>query len=100
MRPKFLSRLIICLVPTLIALGFAGHAFWNETDKAAKQAQQLQFAKNLSVLGGLILAAVDTEGKPGVAWRARRAAKDVRREAKRIAHDAQRGTKLAASKIG
>ena len=30
-----------------------------------------------------MLAAVDTEGKPGVAWRARRAASDVRREAPR-----------------
>ena len=41
--------------------------------------------KNLSMLGGLLLAAVDTEGKPGVAWRARRAATDVRREAKHLA---------------
>jgi putative oxidoreductase len=95
--PRISSAVLAAsLVPTTVA----GHAFWNETDKSAKQAQQLQFAKNLSMLGGLILAAVDTEGKPGVAWRARRAAKDVRRGAKRMAHDAQRETRLAAAKIG
>ena len=66
------------LVPTTVA----GHAFWNETDPQAKNAQRLQFYKNTSVLGGLLLAAVDPEGKPGLAWRARRAAADVRREAK------------------
>ena len=39
------------------------------------------FLKNLGLLGGLLLAAVDTGGKPGLAWRARRAAKDARRTA-------------------
>lgn len=47
-----------------------------------------------------MLAAVDTEGKPGVAWRARRAAKDVKREAKRLGHDARREARLAAKSIG
>ena len=52
--------------------------------------QRLQFAKNTSILGGLLLAGVDTEGKPGLAWRARRAATDVRREARQVAKDARR----------
>ena len=42
------------------------------------------------MLGGLLIAAVDTEGKPGVAWRTRRAAKDVRREARHLAAGAAR----------
>ena len=46
------------------------------------------------MLGGLLLAAVDTEGKPGLAWRARRAAADVRREARQVAKDARREAKL------
>lgn len=61
------------LVPTTVA----GHAFWEKTDPAAKQADQLQFVKNLSILGGLILAAVDTEGKPSLGWRGRRAARKL-----------------------
>lgn len=59
------------LVPTTVA----GHAFWNETDPAAKAAQRTQFLKNVSLLGGLLIAAVDTEGKPSLGWRGRRAAR-------------------------
>ncbi|GGG11376.1 hypothetical protein GCM10007304_26780 [Rhodococcoides trifolii] len=59
------------LIPTTIA----GHPFWEETDPAAKAAQRTQFFKNLSLLGGLLIAAVDTEGKPSLAWRGRKAAK-------------------------
>ena len=69
------------LVPTTVA----GHRFWEEKDPAQRKAQQLHFFKNVSTLGGLLLAAGDTEGKPGVAWRARRAAKDARREARHLA---------------
>ena len=78
------------LAATLLPTTAAGHRFWEEKDKGTRSAQQIHFFKNVSMLGGLMLAAVDTEGKPGVAWRARRAAKDVRREAKRLGHDARR----------
>ena len=83
------------IVPTTLA----GHRFWEESDPAAKKMQQIQFAKNLSLLGGLIIAAGDTDGKPGIAWRARRAAKDARREAKQIAASARREAKLAKAKV-
>jgi uncharacterized membrane protein YphA (DoxX/SURF4 family) len=66
------------LVPTTLA----GHRFWEESDPDAKRAQRIQFFKNLSLLGGLLIAAGDTDGKPGVAWRTRHAAKDARRAAR------------------
>ncbi|GAA1938428.1 DoxX family membrane protein [Nocardioides hwasunensis] len=87
------------LAASLVPTTLAGHAFWDETDPQAKATQRLQFFKNTSVLGGLLLAAVDTEGKPGLAWRARRAAKDVRREAKQVAKDARREAKLARAQL-
>jgi uncharacterized membrane protein YphA (DoxX/SURF4 family) len=87
------------LAASLVPTTFAGHRFWEETDPQAKNMQRLQFAKNASVLGGLLLASVDTEGKPGVAWRARRAAADVRREAKQVAKDARREAKLARAQL-
>ena len=63
------------LAASLVPTTLAGHAFWDETDPQAKNAQQrCSFYKNTSVLGGLLLAGVDTEGKPGLAWRARRVA--------------------------
>jgi putative oxidoreductase len=73
------------LAGTLVPTTLAGHRFWDETDPAAKTAQRLQFFKNLSMLGGLLIAAGDTDGKPGVAWRARHAAKDARRAARQEA---------------
>ncbi|GCD88279.1 DoxX family membrane protein [Nocardioides sp. LS1] len=87
------------LLASLAPTTFAGHPFWKEKDKAARKAQELHFFKNLSMVGGLILAGVDTEGKPGVAWRTRRAAKDARREAKHLAATARREAKLVAAQV-
>jgi putative oxidoreductase len=83
------------LVPTTIA----GHAFWAETDPVAKKQQTLQFFKNTSLFGAMLVVSGDTDGKPGVAWRARRAAKDARREAKHLAGAARREAKLAKAKV-
>ncbi|SFB73231.1 Uncharacterized membrane protein YphA, DoxX/SURF4 family [Nocardioides terrae] len=80
--PRASSALLaLTLLPTTIA----GHPFWEETDPAAKSAQRTQFFKNVSLLGGLLIAAGDTNGRPGVAWRARHAAKDARRTARQEA---------------
>jgi len=88
------------LAASLAPTTAAGHRFWEVDDPAERKNQQLHFFKNLATLGGLLLAAVDTEGKPGVAWRARRAAKDARREARHLARSAQREARLAAAKVG
>jgi len=49
MRPKFLTRLILCLVPTIIASGFAGFAFWKESQG------QIGFRRGIDLAGGTIL---------------------------------------------
>src|SRR5439155_1358622 len=58
------------IVPTTLA----GHRFWEHTDPTERFGQISNFVKNAGLLGGLLLAAVDTEGKPSVGWRARKAA--------------------------
>lgn len=63
------ASLALSLVPTTLA----GHAFWKETEPTKRSAQRLQFLKNASMLGGLIYAATDTDGRPSVSWRAHRA---------------------------
>jgi putative oxidoreductase len=63
----------LLLAGSVVPTTLAGHRFW-EAEGAAKQAQLIHFLKNLGLLGGLLLAAVDTEGKPSVGYRARRAA--------------------------
>ncbi len=65
----------LALAGSLVPTTFAGHPFWEETDPATKAAQRVHFFKNVSLLGGLLIAAVDTEGKPSVGWRSRRAAR-------------------------
>ena len=87
------------LAATLVPTTLAGHQFWNESDPALKANHRVHFLKNLSMLGGLLLAAVDTEGRPGVAWRTRHAAHDVRREARHLRATARREAKLAAAQL-
>ena len=88
------------LAASLIPTTAAGHRFWEHEDPAQRTQQKLHFFKNVSLVGGLIIAAGDTDGKPGVAWRARHGVRDARREAKRLAHDARREAKLARARIG
>jgi uncharacterized membrane protein YphA (DoxX/SURF4 family) len=87
----------VVLAGSLIPTTLAGHSFWKESDKAARAAQKVQFMKNLGIMGGLLLAAVDTEGKPGVAYRATHGAKAVKRETRRGAKLAKRETKQLAN---
>jgi uncharacterized membrane protein YphA (DoxX/SURF4 family) len=65
------TALAASMVPTTLAT----HRFWEETDPARKAEQQTQFLKNAGLLGGLLIAAADTEGKPSLGWKGRRAAK-------------------------
>jgi len=87
------------LAATLVPTTLGGHRFWEEQDPMVRTQQRLNFFKNVSMLGGLLIAAGDTDGKPGVAWRARRVAKDARREAKHLAATARREAKLAKAQL-
>jgi uncharacterized membrane protein YphA (DoxX/SURF4 family) len=87
------------LAATLVPTTAAGHRFWEEPDPTAKAQHRVHFFKNVSMLGGLIIAAGDTDGKPGVAWRTRRAAMDARREAWHVAATARREAKLAKAQL-
>ena len=65
----------LVLAGSLVPTTLAGHDFWNETDPSLRAMQRTNFIKNVSLLGGLMIASVDTEGKPSLGWRGRRAAK-------------------------
>jgi putative oxidoreductase len=85
----------LTLAATVVPTTLAGHPFWEEKDKAARTKQLTHFFKNLSMLGGLVIAAVDTEGRPGVGWRTRNAVGSARRQAKHLRREA----KLAARSV-
>jgi putative oxidoreductase len=76
-----LRRLAACaLAVSLVPTSLAGHRFWEQDDPAQRAQQQIHFLKNVGLLGGLVLAAVDTEGAPSLGWRAKRAARRARRK--------------------
>jgi putative oxidoreductase len=86
----------LALAATLVPTTLAGHRFW-EADEEADQAQQrIHFLKNLSMFGGLLIAAADTAGRPSVAWRTRHAARTARREASMVARTAKASAKSGA----
>ncbi|NKQ58507.1 DoxX family protein [Amycolatopsis sp. K13G38] len=67
----------IALIGSLVPTSVAGHPFWEAKDEGEKQQQLIHFLKNAGLAGGLLIAAADTEGKPSLGWRARRAAKQA-----------------------
>ncbi len=87
----------LVLAGSLVPTTAAGHRFWEEQDKTQKANQMIHFFKNVSMFGGLLIAAVDTEGRPGVAWRAQHAVGSARREAKHLRREAKLTAKGIAS---
>lgn len=65
----------LALAGSVVPTTLAGHRFWEEDDPKVSFEKIAHFVKNLGLLGGLLLAAVDTEGRPSVGYRARRAAR-------------------------
>lgn len=85
------------LAATMVPTTLGGHRFWEESDPATRANQRIHFFKNLSVFGGLVLSSLDTEGRPGMRWRARRAVHDVSRETRHLRRLASQQAKIARS---
>jgi uncharacterized membrane protein YphA (DoxX/SURF4 family) len=62
---------------TVVPGSLGGHTFWSESDPQRKADERRAFLTDVSLIGGLIIAALDTEGKPSLGWRGRRAAHKV-----------------------
>ncbi|WP_405942607.1 DoxX family membrane protein [Streptomyces sp. NBC_00207] len=63
----------ITLAATLVPTTLATHAFWTVEDPQERALQRAHFLTDLSALGGLLIAAADTHGKPSLAYRSRHA---------------------------
>ena len=70
------TALVAAQVPTMLAR----HAFWETQDSKEKAARRTGFLTDIGLLGGLFLATADTDGKPGVAWRAEKAGKQLNKK--------------------
>jgi uncharacterized membrane protein YphA (DoxX/SURF4 family) len=102
---RFPRLAALVLAGALVPTTYAAHAFWTVEDPAARAQQRTHFLKNVGLLGGVLLASVDTAGKPGLAYRTRRAAAEARRqaaltkrEARHAAKSARREGRLAVSR--
>ncbi|MBT3149612.1 DoxX family protein [Streptomyces sp. CHD11] len=90
-RPAALA-IALTLIPTTLA----AHRFWEEEDPGQKAQQRIHFLKNLSMLGGLLIAADDTGSAPSLLWRGRHAAHDLRRDAHLVSRSVRAGAGPAA----
>jgi putative oxidoreductase len=86
--PRLAALAIVMSAPT----AQAAQPFWQEKDPEQRRVQRTIFLKNLGLVGGALLAAVDTEGKPGLAYRGRSA----RRHAAESVEDAGEAAKRSA----
>ncbi|EFL37610.1 DoxX family protein [Streptomyces griseoflavus] len=91
-RPAALA-LAVSLIPTTLA----AHRFWEEEDPAQRAQQRIHFLKNLSMLGGLLIAADDTGAAPSLLWRSRHTARELRRDAHLVRRSVRAGAAPAAA---
>lgn len=86
----------LVLAGSLVPTTLSAHAFWEIDDPEQRAAQQVHFFKNLGLLGGLLIATVDTKGKPSVGYRARHQTQHAVQGSKKAA---KRTKKKAADKV-
>ncbi|GAB1643921.1 DoxX family protein [Krasilnikovia sp. MM14-A1259] len=90
----------VVLAAGLIPTTLAGHPFWTMSGPDRK-GQEIHFLKNLGLLGGLLLAAADTQGRPGLRYRTShavdRSQRTVQRSVRRAVRTAKREAKIAAA---
>lgn len=86
----------LAIAATLVPTTIAGHRFWEAQDDTTATQQRIHFLKNLTMFGGLLIAAADTAGEPSLAWRTRHAARSARNQASRTARTARVSAKAGA----
>jgi putative oxidoreductase len=91
---KFPRLSALLLAGTLVPTTLAGHPFWEQEEAAQKAGHQVHFLKNVGLIGGLLIASGDTEGKPSVGYRARQTAKQAKKSAKQTRRNARKNAKL------
>ncbi|HET9870996.1 MAG TPA: DoxX family membrane protein [Propionibacteriaceae bacterium] len=81
----------LLLAASLIPSTLARHPFWTRTSEEERALDKSHFLKNASLLGGVLIAARDTEGRPSLAYRAHTSgqllAKDTRKAGHKVAKE-------------
>lgn len=106
-----LPRVSSTILVATVAIDVLGEQFWRESDAEARKESINRVITKGSLLGGALLASVDTDGKPGLGWRAQhaieaagrsvsRTSKQAKRETARGIKDAERMARQAKDAIG
>src|SRR5215203_974235 len=91
----------LMLAGSLVPSTLARHPFWSRTDPDERALDRSQFLKNVSLLGSVLLAARDTEGKPSLAYRAQKGGRSIAKETRKARKSLAKGTSgLAKSTTG
>jgi len=85
--------LALSMVPTTLAR----HPFWKRTDPEQKIRDRQQFVKNIGLLGGVVIASRDTEGKPGLGWRANEGRELAAKRSKKLKKQAKKALQHSLS---
>src|SRR3982750_2277163 len=88
----------VLLSASIVPTTLAGHRFWEHDDPTERFGQMSNFLKNAGLLGGMLLAAVDTEGKPSVGYPARRPARRATESTEKSIEQAQKRAAKAQRK--
>ena len=80
----------LLLAGTLVPSTIAKHPFWTVQDPDERAQDRSHFLKNVSLLGGVLIASADTEGKPSLAWRAQKGGQSLAKETVRPPRSSQR----------
>jgi uncharacterized membrane protein YphA (DoxX/SURF4 family) len=81
----------LILAATLIPATIAKHPFWTKDDEEERAAERVHFLKNVSLIGGVLIASRDTEGRPSLSYRAQKGGQAIARDTKKA------GKQIAAS---
>ena len=90
----------LLLAESLIPSTIAKHPFWTVQDPDQRAQDRSHFLKNVSLLGGVLLAAQDTEGKPSLSWRAQRGRQKLAKETRKASKKLTQGTSDVAGSAG
>ena len=75
------------LASSLLPNTIAKHPFWSKSDPEEKAADRSAFLKNISLLGGVLIASGDTEGKPSLAWRAQKGGHQIAKKTSKASNE-------------
>ncbi len=82
----------LLLAGTLVPSTIAKYPFWTRDDPEQRADERAHFFKNASLLGGVVLAAVDTEGKPSLSYRAQKGSQAIAKDTKKAGRKVAKST--------